>query len=62
MNPGLLLVVSGPAGVGKGTIVRKMMENDTKFVFQFLLHRGFPEPTKVKEKTTTIRPENNLRK
>ncbi|NLP00348.1 MAG: guanylate kinase [Clostridiaceae bacterium] len=33
MNPGLLLVVSGPAGVGKGTIVRKMMENDTKFVF-----------------------------
>ncbi len=33
MNPGLLLVVSGPAGVGKGTIVRKMMEHDPKFVF-----------------------------
>lgn len=26
MKPGLLVVVSGPAGVGKGCIVRKMME------------------------------------
>lgn len=40
MNPGLLLVVSGPAGVGKGTIVRKMMENDTKFVFSFCYIAG----------------------
>lgn len=32
MTPGLLVVVSGPAGVGKGTVVRKMMEYDNSVV------------------------------
>ena len=32
MTPGLLIVVSGPAGVGKGSIVRKMMDYDENIV------------------------------
>ncbi|MDD4124266.1 MAG: guanylate kinase [Eubacteriales bacterium] len=27
MNKGLLLVISGPAGVGKGTVIKKLLEN-----------------------------------
>ncbi len=30
---GMLLVVSGPSGVGKGTIVKRIMENDPSIVF-----------------------------
>lgn len=33
MNPGLLIVVSGPAGVGKGSIVRKLTEQEKHIVF-----------------------------
>ena len=30
---GMLLVISGPSGVGKGTIVKRIMENDPSIVF-----------------------------
>ncbi|MGI6084376.1 MAG: guanylate kinase [Acetivibrionales bacterium] len=45
MNPGLLVVVSGPAGVGKGTIVRKMMENDPKFIYSISATSRMPRAT-----------------
>lgn len=47
MNPGLLVVVSGPAGVGKGTIVRKMMENDPKFVYSISATSRLPRATET---------------
>ena len=33
MSPGLLIVVSGPAGVGKGTVVRRLTERNRDIVF-----------------------------
>ena len=30
---GMLLVVSGPAGAGKGTLIERLMQSDPTFVF-----------------------------
>lgn len=50
MIPGLLIVVSGPAGVGKGTIVRNMMENDPKFVFSISATSRIPRSNEIEGK------------
>lgn len=50
MIPGLLIVVSGPAGVGKGTIVRNMMENDPKFVFSISATSRIPRTNEIEGK------------
>lgn len=47
MNPGLLIVVSGPAGVGKGSIVRKMMEYDDNVVLSISATSRSPRATEV---------------
>jgi len=47
MIPGLLIVVSGPAGVGKGTIVRSMMENDPKFVLSISATSRIPRTNEI---------------
>ncbi len=33
MNKGILLVVSGPAGVGKGTVLSSLMKKDDRFMY-----------------------------
>ena len=33
MNKGLLVVISGPAGSGKGTVIKKLMEKDSSFEY-----------------------------
>lgn len=50
MNPGLLVVVSGPAGVGKGTIVRKMMENNSNAVFSISATSRAPREAEIEGK------------
>lgn len=47
MNPGLLIVVSGPAGVGKGSIVRKMMEYDDSIVLSVSATSRAPRATEI---------------
>ncbi len=45
MKPGLLVVVSGPAGVGKGCVVRKMMELSDCVVLSVSATSRTPRPT-----------------
>lgn len=47
MNPGLLIVVSGPAGVGKGTVVRRMTEQEKDIVFSVSATSRLPRQGEV---------------
>lgn len=44
MNPGLLIVVSGPAGVGKGTVVSAARERNKDIVFSVSATSRSPRP------------------
>ena len=44
MKPGLLVVLSGPAGVGKGSIVKKMMELSDRVVLSISATTRAPRP------------------
>lgn len=47
MNPGLLIVVSGPAGVGKGTVVSLVRKRDVDVVFSVSATSRSPRPGEV---------------
>lgn len=47
MNSGLLFVVSGPAGVGKGTIVRKLIEIYDSAVLSISATSRLPRPSEI---------------
>lgn len=44
MKPGMLMVVSGPAGVGKGTLVRELMESREQVVLSVSATTRMPRP------------------
>ena len=47
MNPGLLIVVSGPAGVGKGTVVSLVRERDKDVIFSVSATSRSPRPGEI---------------
>jgi len=47
MNPGLLVVVSGPAGVGKGTVVSRAREQYKDIVFSVSATSRCPRPGEI---------------
>lgn len=51
MRPGLLVVVSGPAGVGKGSIVRKMLEMSDSVVLSVSATSRAPRPGEIEGKS-----------
>ena len=61
MNKGMLIVLSGPSGSGKGTVLKKFLEeNDLKFLFPQLLESL--EKTRLMAWITFLSLEKNLRK
>ncbi len=47
MNNGLLTVISGPAGSGKGTVIKALMEKDKSFVYSVSATTRDPRPGEV---------------
>ena len=44
---GMLLVISGPSGAGKGTLVDKLLEKDPTFVFSVSATTRAPRPNEI---------------
>jgi guanylate kinase len=47
MKPGLLIVVSGPAGVGKGTVIAQVRKNNKDVVFSVSATSRSPRPGEI---------------
>lgn len=47
MNKGLLVVISGPAGSGKGTVIKELMEGDDSFAYSVSATTRAPRPGEV---------------
>lgn len=47
MNKGLLIVVSGPSGVGKGTVLKEVFDSDSNLVYSVSSTTRTPRPGEV---------------
>lgn len=47
MNKGLLIVISGPAGSGKGTVIQELMARDDSFAYSVSATTRAPRPGEV---------------
>lgn len=47
MKRGLLIIISGPAGSGKGTVIKELMENSDEFVYSVSATTRKPRPSDV---------------
>lgn len=47
MNSGFVLVLSGPSGVGKGTVIRELLEKDDQTVVSISMTTRKPRPGEV---------------
>lgn len=50
MNKGILLVISGPAGSGKGTVIKSLMENNKEFAYSVSATTRAPRPGEINGK------------
>lgn len=51
---GMLLVISGPSGVGKGTMLKRLLNEDQDFVFSVSATTRPPRPDEVDGKDYTF--------
>lgn len=54
MKSGLLVVVSGPAGVGKGTVVSRARKKNKNIVYSVSATSRKPRPGEKTERTTIL--------
>ena len=62
-DKGLLIVLSGPSGVGKGTVRKALFEMpEQNFVYSVSMTTRKKRPGEVEERITTLFQEKNLKK
>ena len=62
MKSGLLVVISGPAGVGKGSIVKEMMKLSDKVVLSVSATTRAPRPNEREGINYFLNHGNSLKK
>ena len=56
----MLLVISGPSGAGKGTLVDRLLQKDPSFCFSVSVTTRGKEKMKWKMCITTLFPKQNM--
>ena len=61
MSKGLLIVLSGPSGTGKGTVCDELLKRNKDIFFQSHAQHVVQEKERSKERVTTLSPSSSLK-